>query len=192
MNSNNYDNKTIFPAVDGIDNNINDKTPSKFRRFINMIAVPLLAGVISWAIFNLVIIIMLVPTGSMEPQIASGSLCFGNRLAFIKAVPEKGDVVVFKNKEAGSLMVKRVIGLPGDEITFKNNTLFINGTEIVPEDYLNEVPSYIDAEFLVPEGHIFLMGDNRNGSLDSRFWENPYIAIDEVIGEYLTGFKLPW
>lgn len=88
--------------------------------------------------------------------------------------------------------VKRVIGLPGDEIEFRENVLYINGEE-QKEDYINNPDSvdyvsrnrYANSSFTVEENHIFVMGDNRNRSKDSRMMGQ--VPMDSIVGKVLTG-----
>lgn len=93
----------------------------------------------------------------------------------------RGDILVFYSKEEQQLLVKRLIGLAGDEIEIKEGTIYINQV-YYPEPYLNKTDSY-SGSFLVPDGSLFFLGDNRKNSEDSRFFINPYIAENEVIGK---------
>jgi len=141
----------------------------------------------------------LVPTGSMQPTIVEGDRIFVNKMAYRLELPfsnislmetgspERGDIVVFNSKAADNRLVKRLIGLPGDEIAMNNNKLFINGTALVYETLDGQVTEQLDninhqlqfiavarpadnfAPVVVPEGHYLVLGDNRNNSADSRF-----------------------
>ncbi len=88
-------------------------------------------------------------------------------------LPQRGDIVVFKYpskdpKEPPRDFIKRVIGLPGDSIKVSDGTVHVNGTPLV-EDYIKERP-FQDYETVVPNDSLFVMGDNRNNSSDSRYW----------------------
>lgn len=87
--------------------------------------------------------------------------------------------------------MKRVIGLPGDHITFQDGYTYINGEKLA-EDYLPEQGVTISArtEFDVPEGCLFLMGDNRTGSFDCRAFSQPYIPLEKVQGETLLAISI--
>jgi signal peptidase I len=90
---------------------------------------------------------------------------------------------VFTKQEQNVIWVKRVIGKPGDVLEFKNNKVYRNGEELV-EPYIKEEMYYhSDEKFVVPEGHIFVMGDNRNNSRDSR--EIGAVPLDHVLGEMI-------
>lgn len=117
-----------------------------------------------------------VPSGSMIPTLEINDRVVATKFTYQIGEPERGDVVVFKypvNEEQGIetvIYVKRCIGLPGETLEIKNNTVFIDGTPLV-EDYLNTGTSMPDfGPVTIPEGEYFMMGDNRNDSSDSRVW----------------------
>lgn len=180
-----------------------------------------------------------IPSSSMVPTLVTGDLIlvnkftYGIRLPVINkkiievGEPERGDVMVFKYPKDPSLdYIKRVVGVPGDKIVYKNKRLTVNGKEVRYEplpDYLDEehliysqqyreylgdvphrilnderAPSYIqnpdpfpgrerctyNAEGLactVPAGHYFVMGDNRDNSLDSRYWG--FVPDEYIVGK---------
>ena len=95
---------------------------------------------------------------------------------------KEGDIVLFKNDEfKGEILIKRLIGLPGDKIEIKNGVVFRNGEEI-KEDYVKNNEKY-NGTFQVPEGKYFFLGDNRANSNDSRYWENPYVDESYIQGK---------
>ena len=97
---------------------------------------------------------------------------------------ERGDIIVFTAETpelAGTTLIKRLIGLPGDHVEIdENGTVTING-EVQQESYV--VYQYaIPSEFDVPEGYYLFMGDNRANSMDSRYWQNPYVSGESIQG----------
>ena len=140
----------------------------------------LLAAV--FVVFKFIIQIAWVPTGSMETTIPTKSLQLGWRLPYLMSdpLPERGDVITFWSDECGEVLVKRVIGLPGETVTFSAGSVYIDG-EKLDEDYLPvQGITMSDNSFTVPEGCIFFMGDNRTGSFDARYWINPYIPAEKL------------
>ena len=108
----------------------------------------------------------------MEPTIHRNHLIVSIRLNYLVAdpVPGYGSVIVFRdNSERNQLLVKRVIGLPGDEIRFSEGNVYRNG-EALKEPYLmRQNASFSDIPaFAVPDGAVFVLGDNREVSMDSR------------------------
>jgi signal peptidase I len=110
---------------------------------------------------------------SMLPRLHDGERIFINRFIYNFKKIERGDIVVFYYpKDPGKNFIKRVIGLPGDEITISNGKLRING-KLVPENYLSkDYTTNINAPhtWVVEPHHYFVMGDNRDASNDSRSW----------------------
>ena len=149
------------------------------------IVVVAIALVATFLIRSFVVEPFVVPTGSMEPTLPTKSYFLGWRLPYFfgDPTPARGDIVMFRSEELGELLVKRVIGLGGDTITFADGDVYVNG-EALEETYLPEqhitYPTGATEVFEVPEGCIFVMGDNRTGSYDSRAWLNPYIPVEQI------------
>lgn len=95
---------------------------------------------------------------------------------------QEGDIVLFKNDEfPGKILIKRLIGLPGDKIEIKKGVVFRNGEEI-REDYVKNDVQY-NGTFDVPKDKFFFLGDNRYRSDDSRWWKNPYVDKSYIQGK---------
>ncbi|BCZ46624.1 hypothetical protein psyc5s11_26910 [Clostridium gelidum] len=94
---------------------------------------------------------------------------------------KRGSIIVFYSQELDKLLVKRLIGIPGDKIEIKDGIVFVNGDRL-EEDYVKNIDDY-NGIFEVPEGKYFFLGDNRPNSNDSRFWKNPYILSNDIEGK---------
>lgn len=132
--------------------------------------------------FKFILQIAWVPSGSMETTLPTKSVLVGLHLPYVvgSPMPERGDIVTFWNEELNKVLVKRVIGLPGDEITFAGGFVYINGQQL-DESYLPaQGITECDKSFTVPEGCFFPLGDNRTGSLDARSWNDPYIPVSAI------------
>lgn len=121
---------------------------------------------------------------SMEPNFNDGDVLILNKLRYRVLKIKRGDVIALRSPDSKNF-IKRVIGIPGDHIEYKNNALYING-EKYDEEYLKDtITSDFKLEDLnvsvIPENQYFVMGDNRSNSTDSRFIG--LIAKKNVIGK---------
>lgn len=188
-----------------------------FREYRGLLLFILLMGFFRGAIADW----NLVPTGSMRPTIVEGDRILVNRLAYEvripftsislwhRANPVRGDIVVFNSAAADLRMVKRVIGLPGDRVSMRDNRLYINSRQLVyspdrhgcaaeQSDTYHYYKEQLDAgehclqtetlpssfsnfgPVTVPVGHYLVLGDNRDHSADSRVYG--FIPGDEIVG----------
>ena len=146
-----------------------------------------------FVLFRVLLQLAYVPSGSMETTIPTKSLLVGWRLPYVVSdpLPERGDIVTFWSEEMDRVLVKRVIGLPGETVSIKDGFVYING-EKLDEDYLpaSGITQSEQTTFEVPAGHIFAMGDNRTGPLDSRYWNDPYIPLNQLQGRMLLAISI--
>lgn len=172
-----------------------EREKSGFREFFELLAE---TAVFVFFVMTFVVQAFQIPTGSMEPTLLVGDFLLVNKLVYTNPVLpleglmmpskklERYDVVVFKYpKELWKDFVKRVIALEGEKVEIKNRQVYIND-EPIPEEYKVHINSdvrdqegyyYYDdtikdnyGPVVVPPGHCFVMGDNRDNSLDSRYW----------------------
>lgn len=134
-----------------------------------------------------------VPSGSMEPNYPEGSFFIANRLVDKDAL-DRGNCVVFEHT-SGKIYLKRVIGLPGETVSFSDGCVYIDGELLDESAYLaDDVRTFspVEAVFEVPDGCYFFMGDNRVDSYDARAWPEPFISSDRVMGEIIWSIYLPF
>ena len=144
-------------------------------------------------IAHFVFTLVFIPTSSMEPTIKAGSLGVAWRLPYLineETEIKRGDIVCFWNKEQQLMLCKRVIGLPGDHVSFLNGDVYING-ELLENDWGEEHSTFCSKEFEVPNGYFFYMGDNRLHSSDSRILLNPYSENPDIYARIICWIKLP-
>lgn len=139
-------------------------------------------------VMNFVISIGHIKSASMEPTLMTGDICVGNRLAYVVREPKCGDIIIFKYNN--QIYGKRVIGVAGDEVSFSDGYVYINGERLNESAYLDDdVKTYSIDTFEVPEDCVFVLGDYRERSNDSRYWTEPYVPCDDIIGKVV--FKIP-
>lgn len=155
----------------------------QLRRFVKEWVLPFgLEIIVLLLLLRYVFFLVMVPTGSMKPNIAEGSCLFVTHLYAPEKTVKRGDILVFWSDELDEKLIKRVVGLPGDHVRLDDEgKMFLNG-EYFPEDYVM-FPSDRSGEWEVPEGKYLFMGDNRDGSFDARYWEEPYIDASELSGK---------
>lgn len=149
------------------------------------VVVIVLAVIFAVVINTFFLVNALVPSASMENTVMTGDRLFGNRLAYIKEDPRRGDIVIFKYPDdEKQLFIKRVIGLPGETVQVIDGKVYINYCdEPLNEPYLAQEMLGDFGPYEVPEGAYFMMGDNRNYSADSRFWTNKFVYKDKILGK---------
>lgn len=148
------------------------------RTLAEIVQTVLLAAVLFLGV-NFVTARIRVEGSSMEPSLHDGEFVVVNRLAYRWSLPERGDIVVFRFPlNPDRRFIKRVIGLPGDQILITDGRVMVNGLAL-DEPYIAAAPRYA-GEWVVGAGQVFVLGDNRNNSSDSQNWG--MLPLDDIIG----------
>ncbi len=149
------------------------------------------AVLVALFINNFIIVNATVPTSSMEKTIMTNDRVIGLRLAYKSSDPERGDIIIFKFPDKESVLyIKRIIGMPGETVEVHDGGVYIDGS-LLDEPYLNVTTEGDFGPYKVPEGHYFMMGDNRNNSADSRFWKNTYLDREKIVGKAIVRYWPP-
>lgn len=165
----------------------------KKRYFRKIIPVVLLAIALAFIFRSFLFASYIVDGESMQPTLYDGNLLMVNKIVYDLKDVDRFDVIVFHANEEYDY-VKRVIGVPGDEIEYKDDKLYING-QFVKEEFLepfkkmNDKKPYTNnftleentGEKQVPDGKLFVMGDNREASLDSRKFG--FVSVHQLVGK---------
>ena len=173
-------------------NEENKKQKSKLREVIDFLLPILIAVAVALVLKYCVIANAVVPTGSMLNTIQEGDRVIASRLAYVKDDPQRYDIVIFKYPDdEKQYYVKRIVGLPGETLSFKNGYTYVNGEKLdesyLPTQGITTLPdSMADKTFTVP----FVMGDNRTGSNDSRLLGEPYIPVEAAQARMLVAISV--
>jgi signal peptidase I len=170
------------------------------------------ALIFAWVFTNFVIVNAVVPTGSMEETIRVNDRIVAFRLSYMFSDPQRYDIIIFPSPSGdGRLYVKRIIGLPGDELTIVNGSVYVNNSnepfelrdDFVKGELFGNFPSprmpnsYITIPndgsppyITIPDDHYFVLGDNRTNSVDSRSWGSEgtlrtFVPRDQIQGRVL-------
>jgi signal peptidase I len=172
-------------------------------RFVRELIETLLLAALIFFLVRLVVLNFRVDGESMLPNFDDGQMLLVNRNAYEHLdingnvfypfdPPERGDVVVFNPpNDSDKPYIKRIIGLPGDEVTFSDGHVNING-EPLAEDYIQDRTRCGRADtcdVVVPEGEVFVLGDHRSNSSDSRVF-GP-VPVENIIGKAWLGYWPP-
>jgi len=178
------------------------KTKSKTREYVESL---IIAAIIAFFVRSFFIQAFRIPSSSMEPTLLIGDHLLVNRLSYVMKIPftdkviftlgdpKKGDVIVFRYpKDTDKDFIKRVIATEGDTVAIKDKVIYINGkkTEDKWGHYLDNMilPEHVNPRdnfgpIKVPQNSYFVMGDNRDRSLDSRYWG--VVTRDHLVGRAL-------
>ncbi len=182
-----------------------ERRKSKTREYIESIVI---AALIALVVRSFVIQAYKIPSGSMEPTLLVGDHLLVNRMSYVIKMPfvdtvlfstgkpQRGDIIVFRYPEDPSKdYIKRVIATEGESVEIKNKAIFINGKKISdtwgnfrPDSFTSRgLLPFIDKDNIppitVPKDSYFVMGDNRDNSLDSRYWG--FVQKQHLVGKAL-------
>lgn len=163
------------------------KGPHRRRAFLEWVVIVIAAIVVSFVMRTFAFQTFFIPSASMEPTLQIGDRIVVNKLSAKFGTIHIGDILVFKAPPAENCgepvvdLVKRVIGVPGDRLTSKGNTIFVNGVAL-KENWTHTEPlgQAITPTTITPN-HYFMMGDNHSNSCDSRMWGT--ITKSDIIGK---------
>lgn len=143
--------------------------------FKDVLQVVIFALILTFVLRSYVVEARGIPTGSMIPTLQIGDKLLVDKIYYKFTELHQGDIVVFAPPPEAQVgnnktdFIKRVIGLPGDKVQVTDGTVFVNDKPLT-EPYINQKPNYNYGPVTVPEGSLFVMGDNRNNSFDSHAW----------------------
>lgn len=155
-------------------------------------------ALVIYAVIQLTVQTNKVYGSSMEPGLHQGQYVLVNKLVYLKVgeryvfhPPQRGDVVVLRPVGRENLLIKRVIGLPGDTVEIASGKVYINGKPLA-EPYIMEPPINPLPPTKIPQGSYFVQGDNRNHSLDSASWQSiGPIPRENIVGQAWLSFWPP-
>lgn len=162
---------------------------NKYNGVFEWLQMIIVALVLALLIENFLFGFAVVEGRSMEPTIHGSDRLFVMKLAYLKHQPEMGDIVVFRppnSAKRNEMFIKRVIAKANDHFIFRDGELYINGEKldedyVFDEEYIERV--YPFSQGIVPEGMVFVLGDNRNDSNDSRTFG--FIEADRIKGKVI-------
>lgn len=173
------------------------KKKSPLKETLDFCLPIVIALVIAIILKTLVFANAVIPTGSMLNTIQKGDRVIASRLAYNFNDPERYDIVIFHFPDAvakgddDTYFVKRIIGLPGETVNIVNGVVYVttaDGETIqLEDDFITAcVPTGNYGPYEVPQDSYFVMGDNRNNSVDSRFWDTTnYVDRELIIGKVM-------
>lgn len=148
----------------------------------------LIAVVLAFFIRYFIVELYMVEGPSMRPTLVNSERLVVNKFIYRFKQPERGEILVFKYpRDQSRDFIKRVIAIPGDTIEVKEGRVFVNG-QLLNETYILERTKGSYPLSTVPEGHVFVMGDNRNNSEDSRFKDVGFVPYTLIKGKAVIVF----
>lgn len=158
-----------------------ERSSSFLRTLISLLGFIVLVVVLSWGLRTFVFQAYEIPSGSMEETIMPGDMVFSEKITYYTSTPQPGDIVTFSDPDpaqSGRILIKRVIAVGGQTVDLQDGRVYVDG-QLQDEPYTRGEPSYpltpvygteINYPYTVPEGGLWVMGDNRTNSQDSRYF----------------------
>ncbi len=170
-----------------------EKSSSWQEQTLETFKVILISSILALVIRGFIAEPRYIPSDSMLPTLSQGDRLVIEKVSYHLNSPKTGDIIVFDPPEQllrvgyqkEQAFIKRVIGTSGDTVEVKQGKVYLNG-ESLAEDYILESPNYQLSSIKVPDGQLFVMGDNRNNSNDSHLWG--FLPVENVIGKAVLRF----
>jgi len=170
--------ETNLPAPEAVNETTQDGRAGWYQLAYDIIETVLLATVL-FLVINALTARVRVEGSSMLPTLQDGNFVLVNRLSYTLGEPQRGDIIVFHFELTRQDLIKRVIGLPGDEVRIANGVVYVNGVALL-EPYIATAPNY-NGTWVVPSENFFVLGDNRNDSSDSHSWGT--LPAEKIVGK---------
>lgn len=151
-----------------------------------------LSAVLAFGIRSFVAEARYIPSGSMLPTLQINDRLIIDKISYNFHNPNRGDIIVFsptdtlKQQNFKDAFIKRLIGLPGDQVEVKEGKVYVNNQPLNQENYIEEKPNYTFGPVTVPPNQFLVLGDNRNNSYDSHYWG--FVPRDRIIGRAVVRF----
>ncbi|EAZ93030.1 signal peptidase I [Crocosphaera chwakensis] len=177
-------------------NSISNKKNTTWKTIWENIQILVIAIILAVVIRTFIAEPRYIPSESMYPTLATGDRLVVEKVSYYFHSPQPGDIIVFEppmqlqlqGYQRNQAFIKRIIAKGGDSVTVKDGKVYVNN-QLLNENYILESPHYNLESVEVPEGYLFVMGDNRNNSNDSHVWG--FLPEKNVIGHAIFRF-FPW
>lgn len=161
------------------------------KKMFNLGMFLLVVIIITFVLHQFVVERVEVHNYSMEPTLKSGNIILMDKITYQKKNPKRMDIIIFENEASKDDLIKRVIGLPGETIRIVHGKIYIDG------EYLEDIEGLdlpyeaglAENDFVLGDDEYFVLGDNREKSIDSRYAEIGAINRDEIIGKLFIRIK---
>lgn len=165
-----------------IDDKQKENKRSNSDEIMSCIKMILAAFIIAFVLRTFVFQMALVNQISMEPTLHEGQMLVISKINYLVGNPKRGEIIVLKDNVENKLLIKRVIGLPGENIDLRNGKVFINNKELSPDYTTAPTYPYVQEAWKIPQGEYFVLGDNREHSRDSRADDVGLISRSNIVG----------